>query len=97
MGWTGSRQSAIKTNEAPVKVVFRPLHPLFAAEGEALDLARLHDPDALAELRTGMDQYGILVFREQQFTDPEQLEFAQRFDGVLHSKTGISALGRNRL
>jgi alpha-ketoglutarate-dependent 2,4-dichlorophenoxyacetate dioxygenase len=80
-----------------VKVVFRPLHPLFAAEVEAIDLARLHDPDTLAGLRAGMDQYGVLVFRDQQFTDQQQLEFAQRFDGALHSKTGISALGRNRL
>ena len=80
-----------------MKPVFRPLHTLFAAEVAAIDLMQLHDPDTLAELRAGMDQYGVLVFRDQTFTDAGQLAFAERFDGVLHSKTGISALGRNRL
>jgi alpha-ketoglutarate-dependent 2,4-dichlorophenoxyacetate dioxygenase len=80
-----------------VKPVFRPLRTLFAAEVAAIDLMQLYDPDTLAELRAGMDQYGVLVFRDQTFTDAGQLAFAERFDGVLHSKTGISALGRNRL
>ncbi|MCX7198127.1 MAG: TauD/TfdA family dioxygenase [Proteobacteria bacterium] len=80
-----------------MKPVFRPLRALFAAEVAAIDLMQLYDPDTLAELRAGMDQYGVLVFRDQTFTDAGQLAFAERFDGVLHSKTGISALGRNRL
>ena len=80
-----------------MKPVFRPLRTLFAAEVAAIDLMQLYDPDTLAELRAGMDQYGVLVFRDQTFTDAGQLAFAERFDGVLHSKTGISALGRNRL
>lgn len=80
-----------------MKPAFRQLHPLFAAEVEGIDLMQLHDPETLAALRAGMDQYGVLVFRDQSFTDAGQLAFAQRFDGVLHSKTGISALGRNRL
>ena len=80
-----------------MKPVVRPLRTLFAAEVAAIDLMQLYDPDTLAELRAGMDQYGVLVFRDQTFTDAGQLAFAERFDGVLHSKTGISALGRNRL
>jgi alpha-ketoglutarate-dependent 2,4-dichlorophenoxyacetate dioxygenase len=80
-----------------LKPVFRPLRTQFAAEVAAIDLMQLYDPDTLAELRAGMDQYGVLVFRDQTFTDAGQLAFAERFDGVLHSKTGISALGRNRL
>jgi len=43
-----------------------------------------------------MDEYAVLVFRDQRFTDPEQLAFAERFDGKLHSKTGAAVLGRNR-
>jgi len=44
-----------------------------------------------------MDTYAVLVFRDQPFTDEEQLAFAQRFDGQLHTKTGISALQKSRL
>ena len=43
-----------------------------------------------------MDEYAVLVFRDQPFTDAEQLDFAQRLDGVLHTKLGISALQKNR-
>jgi alpha-ketoglutarate-dependent 2,4-dichlorophenoxyacetate dioxygenase len=44
-----------------------------------------------------MDKHAVLVFRDQQFTDAEQLAFAERFDGKLHRKTGASVLGKNRL
>jgi alpha-ketoglutarate-dependent 2,4-dichlorophenoxyacetate dioxygenase len=37
------------------------------------------------------------VFHDQPFTDEDQLSFAVRFDGELHSKTGISVLQKSRL
>jgi alpha-ketoglutarate-dependent 2,4-dichlorophenoxyacetate dioxygenase len=78
-------------------LTFRKLHPHFAAEVSPVDLRRVHDPETLAAIRGGMDEYAVLVFREQPFTDGEQLDFAQRLDGVLHTKLGISALQKNRL
>ena len=78
-------------------VAFRSLHPVFAAEVSPIDLRRAHDRETLDQLRAGMDEYAVLVFRDQAFTDDEQLAFAQRFDGVLHSKTGASALRKSRL
>jgi alpha-ketoglutarate-dependent 2,4-dichlorophenoxyacetate dioxygenase len=76
---------------------FRKLHPHFVAEVSPLDLRQVHDPETLAEIRAGMDEYAVLVFRDQPFADEEQLAFAQRLDGQLHSKTGISALRKSRL
>ena len=46
----------------------------------------------MADLRAGMDEFAVLVFRDQPFADDEQPAFAQRFDGALHTKTGVSAL-----
>jgi alpha-ketoglutarate-dependent 2,4-dichlorophenoxyacetate dioxygenase len=43
-----------------------------------------------------MDEFAVLVFRDQNWTDAEHLDFAQRLDGVLHTKLGISALQKNR-
>jgi alpha-ketoglutarate-dependent 2,4-dichlorophenoxyacetate dioxygenase len=76
---------------------FRPLHPHFVAEVSPVDLRQVHDAEPLAEIRAGMDTYAVLVFRDQPFTDGQQLAFAQRLDGQLHSKTGTAALGLNRL
>jgi alpha-ketoglutarate-dependent 2,4-dichlorophenoxyacetate dioxygenase len=75
---------------------FRKLHPLFAAEASPLDLRQARAAGTLAQIRSGMDQYAVVVFRDQAFSDEEQLAFAQRFDGTLHAKTGAAALGKNR-
>jgi alpha-ketoglutarate-dependent 2,4-dichlorophenoxyacetate dioxygenase len=78
-------------------LTFRPLHPGFAAEASPVDLRTVHDAATLARIRAGMDAHAVLVFREQPFTDAEQLAFAQRLDGALHTKTGANALRVNRL
>ena len=77
-------------------LTLRKLHPHFVAEAGPIELRRVHDRETLAEIRAGMDEYAVLVFREQPFTDAEQLAFAERFDGRLHSKTGSSALYPSR-
>jgi alpha-ketoglutarate-dependent 2,4-dichlorophenoxyacetate dioxygenase len=80
-----------------VTLAFRKLHPCFVAEVSPVDLRRVHDSETLAQIRAGMDEYAVLVFRDQPFADDEQLAFAQRLDGELHTKLGISALQKNRL
>ncbi|MCW5603423.1 MAG: TauD/TfdA family dioxygenase [Burkholderiales bacterium] len=80
-----------------MSVTFRKLHPSIGAEVSPIDLRQVRDRETLERLRAGMDQHAVLVFRSQAFTDAEQMAFAQRFDGELHAKTGISALSKNRL
>ena len=75
---------------------FRKLHPQFVGEVGPVDLRQVFDRSTLDEIRAGMDEYAVLVFRDQPFADQEQLEFAQRFDGVLHAKTGAAVVGKNR-
>ena len=79
-----------------MSVTFRKLHPHVGAEVSPIDLRRMHDRTTLEQLRAGMDAHGVLVFRNQPFTDAEQLAFAQRFDGTLHAKPGAAALAANR-
>jgi len=79
-----------------MSITFTKLHPTFVAEVSGIDLRNALDAATLERIRAGMDEYAVLVFRGQPFTDAEQLAFAQRLDGELHSKTGISALQKNR-
>jgi alpha-ketoglutarate-dependent 2,4-dichlorophenoxyacetate dioxygenase len=66
-------------------VSFRQLHPLFVGEVTSpIQLHSLEDEAVLAEIRAGMDQYAVLVFHNQAFTDEEQLAFAERLDGQLN-------------
>jgi alpha-ketoglutarate-dependent 2,4-dichlorophenoxyacetate dioxygenase len=76
---------------------FRKLHQHFFAEVSPIDLRHVHDQETLDHIRAGMDEYAVLVFRDQSFSDEEQLAFAQRLDGQLHTKTGIRALQKSRL
>ncbi len=63
----------------------RKLHPLFVGEVVGpIDLRSLEDEGTLAEIRAGMDEYAILVFHNQEFSDDEQLAFAERLDGQLN-------------
>jgi alpha-ketoglutarate-dependent 2,4-dichlorophenoxyacetate dioxygenase len=78
-------------------LTLRQLHRHFVAEVSPVDLRRVDDRETLAQIRAGLDEYAVLVFREQPFTDEEQLAFAQRFDGQLHSRTGAAAIGKSRL
>ena len=78
-------------------LTFRKLHPHFVAEVGPIELRKVHDPGTLAGIRAGMDEYAVLVFRDQPFADDEQLAFAQRLDGELHTKIGARALYKSRL
>ena len=80
----------------PMALTFRKLHPHFAAEVSPVDLRHVHDAETLAAIRAGMDEHAVLVFHDQPFTDAEQLDFAQRLDGALHTKLGSSAIQKNR-
>ena len=78
-------------------LAFKKLHPHFVGEASAIDLRAVHDQDTLAAVRSGMDEYAILVFHDQAFADDEQLAFAQRLDGRLHENTGSRAITKSRL
>jgi alpha-ketoglutarate-dependent 2,4-dichlorophenoxyacetate dioxygenase len=83
--------------EGNMSLTFSKLHPRFAAEASRIDLRTVEDRAALEQIRAGMAEYAVLVFRDQPFSDAEQIAFAQRFDGSLHTKTGAAVLGKSRL
>ena len=76
---------------------FTPLHPRFVAESGSIALRGVDDPAVLDAIRDAMDEYAVVVFRDQAFEDGEQLAFARRFDGTLHEKTGSRVIAANRL
>ena len=57
---------------------FAPLHPVFAAEAQEIDLSRPIGRAAVAEIEAAMDRYAVLVFQGQDLTQDQQLEFTRR-------------------
>ncbi|MGE0222650.1 MAG: TauD/TfdA dioxygenase family protein [Acetobacteraceae bacterium] len=78
----------------PVDPVSRPF---FAGEVSGIDITRPLTPDQAAAIDAGMDQYGVLVFHDQRFTDETQLAFSRNF-GELETASGdINFLQSRRL
>jgi alpha-ketoglutarate-dependent 2,4-dichlorophenoxyacetate dioxygenase len=65
-------------------VSIRPLHPVFAGEVAGVDCREPLRQDEVAAIEAGMDQYAVLVSREQNITDEEQIAFTRHF-GELES------------
>jgi alpha-ketoglutarate-dependent 2,4-dichlorophenoxyacetate dioxygenase len=80
-----------------MSLMFRKLHPVFIAEASPIELRTVYDEATLARIRAGMDEFAVLVFRDQPFADAEQLAFARRLDGQLHEGTGSRVITKNRL
>ncbi|MEJ0015551.1 MAG: TauD/TfdA family dioxygenase [Acetobacteraceae bacterium] len=69
--------------------------PFFAGEVSGIDITRPLSPSEADALSAGMDQYGVLVFHDQHFTDETQLAFSRNF-GDLETATGDIAQGHER-
>ena len=74
----------------------RPITPGFAAEIAGLDLAQPIEDSTVAALWSAIDQFAVLVLRDQRLTDTRLRDFAARFGPL---EIGRSALrpGRRRL
>ena len=57
----------------------RQLHPVFVGEVSGVDCRKALSPDDVAAIEAGMNQYGVLVFRDQKITDEEQIAFTRHF------------------
>src|SRR5438128_1698338 len=76
-------------------VSIKPVDPVnrafFAGEVSGIDLRKPLTKDEVAAVHAGMDQFGVLVFHDQDITDDQQLVFSRSL-GPLEQATGdISA------
>ena len=55
----------------------KPLHPLFAAEITGLDLSQPVTPQLVNFIDSTMNEYAVVVVRDQYFDDDQQMAFAQ--------------------
>ena len=63
-----------------MKMQFKPLHKVFAAEASGIDITKpLQDSDVRA-INAAMNQHAVVVFRGQALTAQQQLDFSKSFD-----------------
>jgi alpha-ketoglutarate-dependent 2,4-dichlorophenoxyacetate dioxygenase len=76
----------------------RRLHHLFVGEVSGVDLTRPIAPPDIAALEAAIAEHAVLVFRDQQITDDQQLTFSRYFGDLEETRgTGISKPGEQRL
>ncbi len=72
----------------------RPLHDLFVAEVIGCDLTN----PPVREIEAAIAEHAVLVFRDANITDDQQLTFSRRFGELEETRgTGISKPGEQRL
>lgn len=59
-----------------------PLHPVFAAEVQGLDLRQPTDADLAAKIEAAMDEFAVLVFRNQVLDESQQMAFTRALGPV---------------
>ena len=55
------------------------IHPVFAGEVSGVDLTKPLSRNEAVAIEEGMNRYGVLVFRDQNITDEQQVEFTRNF------------------
>lgn len=83
-------------NAITSKLRVAPLHPLFVAEVTGIDLRRPLTESEARAITQAMDQHAVLVFRDQDIDDDQQIAFIENF-GVMEENTGTVDLHKQRL
>ncbi|HEX3863964.1 MAG TPA: TauD/TfdA family dioxygenase [Stellaceae bacterium] len=70
----------------PVSV--RQIHPMFVGEIAGVDLRQRLTQDEIAAIDAGMDRYAVLVFRNQNISDEQQIAYTRNFGEIENSAGG---------
>jgi alpha-ketoglutarate-dependent 2,4-dichlorophenoxyacetate dioxygenase len=72
-----------------MSVSITPLHPVFVGEVAGVDCRTPLAREKVAAIEASMDEYAVLVFRDQNITDEEQIAFTRHFGELeQHSRRG---------
>jgi alpha-ketoglutarate-dependent 2,4-dichlorophenoxyacetate dioxygenase len=70
-----------------MSVAINQLHPAFAGEVSGVDCTKPLAPEEVAAIEAGMDRYAVLVFRDQDLSDDQQIAFTRHFGELESYKT----------
>ena len=74
-------------------IATRPLHHLFGAIVEGVDVTKpIHD-ETFTELQNALTEFSVLVFPGQEINDAQQIAFSQRFGPLETTKVGTRGTG----
>ena len=69
-------------------IALHRIHPVFVAEVSGVDLTRPLTPDDAAEIDAAINAYAVLVFRDQDLSDDQQMAFTRNFGSIEDARGG---------
>src|SRR5262245_9665528 len=63
-------------------IAIRQIGTVFVGEVSSVDIATPVAPEDVAAIEAGMDRYAVLVFRDQELTDEQQMAFSLNFGAL---------------
>jgi alpha-ketoglutarate-dependent 2,4-dichlorophenoxyacetate dioxygenase len=69
-------------------IAIRQIHPAFAGEVSGVDISRPISKEDVAAIEAGMDRYAVLVFRDQDISDEQQMTFSCNFGAIEDARGG---------
>ena len=69
-------------------ISIRPLTPNIAGEVSGVDITKPLSKDEVAAIEAGMDKHAVLVFRDQDLTDEQQMAFTRNFGAIEDARGG---------
>src|SRR3984893_6931218 len=83
-----AEQTLASIRRDAMTISIRQLHPHFFGEVSGVDLRKPLTPQEAADIEAGMDKYAVLLFRDQDINDNQQLSFARKFGDRVEARGG---------
>jgi len=77
-------------------ISFKPLHPVFVAEAQGVDLRQPLSKEEIGKVEEAMDRYAVLVWHDQPLDEDQQIAFSRQF-GALDIGLRKAYGGKHRL
>jgi alpha-ketoglutarate-dependent 2,4-dichlorophenoxyacetate dioxygenase len=71
-----------------LSISIRQLRDGFAGEVTGVDCRKVLSPEIVAAIHAGMNEHAVLVFRDQELADEQQLQFTLRFGALEETRGG---------
>ncbi len=69
----------VTLNKSDASIAFTPLTPVVGAECQGIDISQPVSDETIADIKNALAEYGVLLFRDQDITPEQQIDFSRKF------------------
>ena len=69
----------VTLNKSDASIAFSPLTPVVGAECQGIDISQPVSDETIADINNALAEYGALLFRDQDITPEQHIDFSRKF------------------